>query len=147
MGLFRLGLGFVWQKFRILSDFKVFVTLLWVYIRLLSSFLERIGRVLLEGWLGVYLYCASWGLLRVEKQKKENSREAERWRSREAKKQKSKEARKRKKAGKKKQRRSRETEMQKACPKRKRKSRKNSRPFNMKEREGFNRYDVYYFLK
>jgi Flp pilus assembly protein TadB len=89
--------------------------------------------------LGVYLGLRSKKKKTAEKQ---NGGEAEKQKSRKAKKQGNG-----KKAKKKKQRRSRETEMQKACPKRKRKSRKNSRPFNMKEREGFNRYDVYYFLK
>ena len=44
----------------------------------------------------MYLYCASSGLVRLEKQKKGNSREAEEWRSKEAKKQKSKKCTKRK---------------------------------------------------
>jgi len=44
----------------------------------------------------VYLYCASSGLVRLEKPKKGNSREAEEWRSKEAKKQKSKKCPKRK---------------------------------------------------
>lgn len=55
-GLFRRGLGFVWGKFRISSDLIFF----WVYIRLLSNFLGKIGRVLLGvNWLtwGVFILC------------------------------------------------------------------------------------------
>jgi hypothetical protein len=63
----------------------------------------------------VYLYYASWGLFRLEKQKAENSGEAEQWRSREAKTQKSKEvekqrSRERKKSRNAEKQRSRETE-------------------------------------
>jgi ribosome assembly protein YihI (activator of Der GTPase) len=61
----------------------------------------------------VYLYYASWGLFRLEKQRrrkagkgrkaeKQRSREAEQWRSRKAKKHKSRKRRKRRKAEKKK---------------------------------------------
>ena len=46
----------------------------------------------------MYLYYASWGLFRLEKQKAENSGEAEQWRSREAKKQRSRQRKKSRKA-------------------------------------------------
>ena len=63
----------------------------------------------------MYLYYASWGLFRLEKQKAENSGEAEQWRSREAKKQKSNQVEKQRSRERKKNRnaekqRSRETE-------------------------------------
>ena len=66
----------------------------------------------------IYIY-ASWGLFRLEKQKAENSREAEQQRSKEAEKQRSRKRKKSRKA--KKQGKS----QQKKCPKRK----KHSLPF------------------
>ena len=75
------------------------------------------------GWLMVYLYCTSWGLYRLEKQKKrktaekQNSEEAVKQRSRKAKKQRSRERKKSRKA------KSREAEQRRSIEAKKHKSR------------------------
>jgi len=82
----------------------------------------------------VYLYYASWGLFRLEKQKAENSGEAEQWRSREAKKQKSNQVEKQRSRERKKNRnaekqRSRETETPQKNAQNGKKTKKHGPPF------------------
>ena len=76
----------------------------------------------------------TWGLFRLEKQKTENSGEAEQWRSREAKKQKSNQVEKQRSRERKKNRnaekqRSRETETPQKMPKTEKKTKKHGPPF------------------
>ena len=109
-GLFCVGLGFIGGKFRFRffswftqSCFNFFGGLVWGLL--------KVGEV--------YLHCASWGLVRLEKQqsrKKQRSRTVEK-----QKKQRSREKKKNRKAKSREaeKQRSRETEIQKICPKRK----------------------------
>ena len=77
LGLFRVGLGFVWSKIPIFSFFKGLLR-----VALVSWGLVQDGR-----FSRVYLYCATSGLFRLEKQKsrkQQGSRTVKKQRSKEA---------------------------------------------------------------
>ena len=76
LGLFRVGLGFVWSKIPIFSFFKGLLR-----VALVSWGLVQDGR-----FSRVYLYCAASGLFRLEKQKsrkQQGSRTVKKQRSKE----------------------------------------------------------------